>query len=120
MPGRARCPTMARSPRSGDDVVVLQGEWLSVTARPSRPQQMEDQMKRSIYLLPGILAATLAVTPAEAVTLGASVQLSGPLANFCFKQKAAYEMAIDVINKAGGVKVGGKAEKLELKILDNQ
>jgi branched-chain amino acid transport system substrate-binding protein len=81
---------------------------------------MEDQMKRSIYLLPGILAATLAVTPAEAVTLGASVQLSGPLANTGRYYRDGYEMAIDVINKAGGVKVGGKAEKLELKILDNQ
>ncbi|HEV8502398.1 MAG TPA: amino acid ABC transporter substrate-binding protein [Casimicrobiaceae bacterium] len=77
-------------------------------------------MKRSIYLLPGILAATLAVTPAEAVTLGASVQLSGPLANTGRYYRDGYEMAIDVINKAGGVKVGGKAEKLELKILDNQ
>ena len=77
-------------------------------------------MKRSIFLLPGILAATLAVTPAAAVTLGASVQLSGPLANTGRYYRDGYEMAIDVINKAGGVKVGGKSEKLELKILDNQ
>jgi branched-chain amino acid transport system substrate-binding protein len=81
---------------------------------------MEDPMKRFVILLPGILAATLAVTPATAVTLGASVQLSGPLANTGRYYRDGYEMAIDVINKAGGVKVGGKSEKLELKILDNQ
>ena len=77
-------------------------------------------MKRLVFLLPGILAATFAVTPATAVTLGASVQLSGPLANTGRYYRDGYEMAIDTINKAGGVKVGGKTEKLELKVLDNQ
>ena len=58
-------------------------------------------MKRSVILLPGILAATLAVTPATAVTLGASVQLTGPIANTGRYYRDGYEFAIDKINAAG-------------------
>ncbi|MDE2131663.1 MAG: amino acid ABC transporter substrate-binding protein [Betaproteobacteria bacterium] len=54
------------------------------------------------------------------ITLGASVQLTGPVANTGRYYKDAYEFAIDRINAAGGVKVGGTSRKLALKLLDNQ
>ncbi|WP_454011380.1 amino acid ABC transporter substrate-binding protein [Aquamicrobium terrae] len=57
---------------------------------------------------------------AEDLVLGASVQLTGPVANTGRYYKDAYEFTIDKINEAGGVKVGDKQVKLALKLYDNQ
>ena len=57
---------------------------------------------------------------AQTVTFGASVQLTGPVANTGRYYKDAYEFAIDKINAAGGVKVGAQQHKIALKLLDNQ
>ncbi|MBS0325826.1 MAG: amino acid ABC transporter substrate-binding protein [Proteobacteria bacterium] len=67
-------------------------------------------------------AALAAAGPAAAatITLGASVQMTGSLANTGRYYKDGYEFAVDRINKAGGVKVGSAHEQLALKILDNQ
>lgn len=72
------------------------------------------------YLL--FAAALCAVTAAGAqtVTFGASVQLTGPVANTGRYYKDAYEFAIDKINAAGGVKVGAQQQKIALSLLDNQ
>jgi len=61
-----------------------------------------------------------AATYAQTITFGASVQLTGPVANTGRYYKDAYDFAIDKINAAGGVKVGGAQSKLALKLLDNQ
>jgi branched-chain amino acid transport system substrate-binding protein len=71
-----------------------------------------------LLLYAGLAVATHA--HAATVTLGASVQLSGPLANTGRYYRDGYEFAIDQINKAGGVKVGNSRQQLALKILDNQ
>jgi branched-chain amino acid transport system substrate-binding protein len=65
---------------------------------------------------------TLSVVPAFAqdIVLGASVQLTGPVANTGRYYKDAYEFVIDKINAAGGVKVGNEKRKLVLKLYDNQ
>ena len=57
---------------------------------------------------------------AATITLGASVQHSGPLANTGRYYSDAYEFAVDQINQAGGVKIGDTHEKISLKLLDNQ
>jgi branched-chain amino acid transport system substrate-binding protein len=57
---------------------------------------------------------------AQDVTFGASVQLTGPVANTGRYYKDAYEFAIEKINAAGGVKVGSQQRKIALKLLDNQ
>jgi branched-chain amino acid transport system substrate-binding protein len=57
---------------------------------------------------------------AQDIVLGASVQLTGPVANTGRYYKDAYEFAIDKINSAGGVKVGDTKHKLVLKLYDNQ
>src|SRR5689334_15620858 len=69
-----------------------------------------------------VLAALLAPSASSAadITLGASVQLTGPLANTGRYYKDAYEFAVDQINKKGGIKVGNQQSKLALKIYDNQ
>ena len=71
-------------------------------------------------LIPACAALSFATPAAATITLGASVQMSGALANTGRYYKDGYEFAIDQINKAGGIKVGGKQEQLALKILDNQ
>jgi branched-chain amino acid transport system substrate-binding protein len=54
------------------------------------------------------------------IVLGASVQLTGPVANTGRYYKDAYQLAVDQINRKGGVQVGGKKYTLALKIYDNQ
>ena len=76
-------------------------------------------MKRFSLALLGALACATGASAAT-ITLGASVQLSGPLANTGRYYQDGYKFAVDQINKSGGVKVGNEKQQLELKILDNQ
>ncbi|GAB1717448.1 MAG: amino acid/amide ABC transporter substrate-binding protein, HAAT family [Nitrobacter sp.] len=57
---------------------------------------------------------------AKDLVLGASVQLTGPIANTGRYYRDAYQLAVDKINEAGGVKVGNEAYNLVLKLYDNQ
>ncbi|HEX2825868.1 MAG TPA: amino acid ABC transporter substrate-binding protein [Burkholderiales bacterium] len=57
---------------------------------------------------------------AQQVTLGASVQLTGPVANTGRYYKDAYEFAAEKINAAGGIAIGSTRHRIALKILDNQ
>jgi branched-chain amino acid transport system substrate-binding protein len=81
-------------------------------------------MKTGLFkLLVGLLLALGISLPAAAqktITLGASVQLTGNLANTGRYYKDAYNFAIDKINAVGGVKVGDTTYKLALKLYDNQ
>ncbi|MDB5775016.1 MAG: receptor family ligand binding region family protein 18 [Herbaspirillum sp.] len=76
------------------------------------------------FLLSSLIAAALAIpasaASAQEITLGASVQLTGPVANTGRYYRDAYQLAIDKINAAGGAKIAGKAHKLTLKLYDNQ
>jgi branched-chain amino acid transport system substrate-binding protein len=54
------------------------------------------------------------------VKIGASIPLSGELAGFGSFQKWGYQHAVDEINSAGGLEVGGKKKKVELVILDDK
>lgn len=67
-------------------------------------------------------AMVLSSAPALAadIVLGASVQLTGAVANTGRYYRDAYEFTIDKINEAGGVKVGNEHYKLALKLYDNQ
>lgn len=72
-----------------------------------------------------LLATLVAIVPggtalAQDIVLGASIQLTGPVANTGRYYQDAYEIAVDKINAAGGVKIGGQSHKLALKIYDNQ
>jgi branched-chain amino acid transport system substrate-binding protein len=71
-----------------------------------------------------LLAVAVALSGAPAfgqdIVLGASVQLTGPVANTGRYYKDAYEFVIDKINQAGGVKAGNAKRKLVLKLYDNQ
>ncbi|MDR0458233.1 MAG: amino acid ABC transporter substrate-binding protein [Burkholderiaceae bacterium] len=71
--------------------------------------------------LAAVALAAGCISAAQAdIVLGASVQETGPIANTGRYYTDAYNFAVDKINAAGGVDVGGKKEKLVLKIYDNQ
>ena len=70
--------------------------------------------------LVGVLALSCAPAMAADIVLGASVQLTGSVANTGRYYRDAYQFTIDKINEAGGVKVGDKTYKLALKLYDNQ
>lgn len=67
-----------------------------------------------------VLALFGTMASAQTITFGASLQLTGSLANTGRYYKDAFQMAVDTINQQGGVTVGGKTYQLALKILDNQ
>jgi branched-chain amino acid transport system substrate-binding protein len=67
-----------------------------------------------------LLGAVNHAALAQEVVLGASVQLTGPVANTGRYYRDAYQLAVDKINAAGGAKIGAESHKLALKIYDNQ
>jgi branched-chain amino acid transport system substrate-binding protein len=74
------------------------------------------------FLITFVMAVLVCAGPSLAapIELGASVQLTGQFANTGRYYRDAYQLAVDKINAAGGVKIGQGKEKLNLKILDNQ
>jgi branched-chain amino acid transport system substrate-binding protein len=67
-----------------------------------------------------MICAPMGAVAAEDIVLGASVQLTGPVANTGRYYRDSYQFAIDKINAAGGVKIAGQSHKLVLKLYDNQ
>jgi branched-chain amino acid transport system substrate-binding protein len=69
----------------------------------------------------GIRAGTSAPAP-DTIKLGAVVPITGRYASLGDQVKSGYELAVDDINKAGGVMVKeyGKRIPLELKLLDDE
>src|SRR5512146_971040 len=76
------------------------------------------QFLSRLFLL--LMACAPMVAEAEDIVLGASVQLTGPVANTGRYYRDAYQFAIEKINAAGGVKLAGKQHKLALKLYDHQ
>src|SRR5260370_41224087 len=56
----------------------------------------------------------------DEILLGAAISQSGKYAREGKFYVDAYTIGVDAVNKAGGVKVGGKARKLALKLYDDQ
>jgi branched-chain amino acid transport system substrate-binding protein len=54
------------------------------------------------------------------ITIGASIPLSGPLAGFGSFQRWGYQHAVDRVNQAGGLQVGGAKRKVRLILLDDK
>lgn len=80
-------------------------------------------MKPFAFALATAAALALAAPSAMAqntIKLGASVQLSGSLANTGRYYRDAYQLAVNTINEKGGVTVDGKKYQLVLDLLDNQ
>ncbi|MGH7356489.1 MAG: amino acid ABC transporter substrate-binding protein [Candidatus Rokuibacteriota bacterium] len=71
-------------------------------------------------LLLVLLAGWPAVAAAQTVKIGAVVPLTGRYGGGGAQVRAGYEIAVEQINAAGGVSVGGKKMPLELVLLDDE
>lgn len=54
------------------------------------------------------------------IRIGASIPLSGALAGFGGFEKWGYQHAVDLVNRKGGLEVGGKRRKVDLILLDDK
>lgn len=61
-----------------------------------------------------------ATAGAQDVVLGASIPLSGPLAEFGICQKWGYETAVKDLNQAGGLLIDGRLRRISLRIYDDR
>ncbi len=82
-------------------------------------------LRNTSLLLSSLTLALFTALPigavhAQDIVLGASIQLTGPVANTGRYYRDAYQIAVDKINAAGGVKIGDQTHKLALKLYDNQ
>ncbi|MDA0998557.1 MAG: amino acid ABC transporter substrate-binding protein [Proteobacteria bacterium] len=75
----------------------------------------------------GVAAAGLmAAMPAQAkvegdtITLGSAISFTGKYSANGIHAKNGYNLAIDMINKKGGVKIGGKSYKIAVKYYDDE
>jgi branched-chain amino acid transport system substrate-binding protein len=73
-----------------------------------------------VFLLAVGLGGWPAVAAAQAVKVGAVVPLTGRYGAGGAQARAGYEIAVEDINRAGGVTVGGKKVPLELTVLDDE
>jgi branched-chain amino acid transport system substrate-binding protein len=67
-----------------------------------------------------LIAGWPALTVAQTIKVGAAVPLTGRYGGLGAQVRAGYEIAVEQINAAGGVSVGGKKMQLELILLDDE
>lgn len=85
-------------------------------------------MRRMTLTAVGLLMATVAagigwvsaVEAGETIKMGATVPLTGRYGAIGAQVKAGYEIAVETINRAGGVAVGSRRLPLELILLDDE
>lgn len=67
-----------------------------------------------------VFGAKTALCGEDVITLGATVSLTGKYALNGINTKNGYDLAIRQINDKGGVKIGGKSYKLDLRYYDDE
>ena len=84
---------------------------------------MKRHGSRGRWMALAVVALFLKATTAwsaDTIVLGTAISQTGKYAREGKFYVDAYQITVDAVNGAGGVKVGGKAYKLELKIYDDQ
>ena len=74
---------------------------------------------RELLLLTSIAVAA-ASAHADELVIGASLPLSGALASFGAFQQWGYQRAVNEVNRAGGVRINGKAMTIKLVVRDDK
>jgi branched-chain amino acid transport system substrate-binding protein len=80
-------------------------------------------MRRIILVSLALALALIGFSPAgiaQTIKLGAVVPLTGRYAALGAQVRAGYEIAVQQLNAAGGVTVGGKKMQIELSMLDDE
>ena len=87
---------------------------------------MTHHFKFSLLMAGVAVTAMMAATPADArvdgdtITLGSAISFSGKYSTNGVHASNGYNLAVKMINAAGGVKVGGKMYKLKIKYYDDE
>ena len=85
-------------------------------------------MIRSLFIAVGTICFSILISVSSAfskvegdtIILGSSISLTGKYATNGLHTQRGYDYAVDVINSKGGVKVGGKSYKLDVKYYDDE
>jgi branched-chain amino acid transport system substrate-binding protein len=81
------------------------------------------KMQTKMLIAATAFITTGALSPpafADEIVIGASLPLSGPLAGFGSFQQWGYKHAVDEVNKAGGISIGGTKQMVKLIIRDDK
>ena len=68
----------------------------------------------------GMASGAMAKVDGDTIILGSSISLTGKYATNGLHTQRGYDYAVKVINEAGGVKVGGKSYKFDVKYYDDE
>src|SRR5229473_993597 len=66
------------------------------------------------------LLDSLPASAADTIVLGAAISMTGKTAKEGEYTRDGYQFAVDTLNKAGGITIGGKPYKLQLKYYDDE
>jgi branched-chain amino acid transport system substrate-binding protein len=77
-------------------------------------------MRRTLFSAVGLLLVSITALAADTIVFGAAISITGKTAKEGGYTRDGYQIAIDKINEMGGIKVGGKTYKLELKYYDDE
>ena len=83
-------------------------------------RKLQKSLHAGVLFAAGALTLGLSPAKADEIVIGASLPLSGPLAGFGSFQQWGYKHAVEEVNKAGGIAIGGKKEMVKLIIRDDQ
>ena len=68
----------------------------------------------------GVAGGAMAKVEGDTIILGSAISLSGKYSTNGLHTQKGYDFAVERINEAGGVKVGGKSYKLAIKYYDDE
>jgi len=74
----------------------------------------------SILILFATTSLSFAKVVGDTIVLGSAISLTGKYATNGEHTQRGYDLGVKIINDAGGVKVGGKTYKLEVKYYDDE
>src|SRR6266536_3085168 len=77
-------------------------------------------MRRTLLSAVWLLLGSMTALAADTIVFGAAISITGKTAKEGEYTRDGYQVAIDKINEMGGIKVGGKTYKVELKYYDDE
>jgi branched-chain amino acid transport system substrate-binding protein len=107
----------------GYDLTLTRRFDSAIYRRGGKLKSREDIMKRMILISLSVAVALFTISfdgLAQTIKVGAVVPLTGRYAALGGQVKTGYEIAVQHINAAGGVTVGGKKLQIELTMLDDE
>jgi branched-chain amino acid transport system substrate-binding protein len=77
-------------------------------------------MRRTLFTAAGLLLGAMTALAADTIVFGAAISITGKTAKEGEYTRDGYQFAIDRINEMGGIKVGSKTYKVELRYYDDE